>query len=173
MLAGWSAQFTASYTNAHFDDALIPCNDYNGDGTPDTNGIPAVQAGRYYSRCTSHASLGALPKLQISANSEYGAKLTQNVRGYVRALVNYAPSAHDPNDGRTVPSTFRTDMFAGLAFEGSFKGSIELFARNLFNERTRLSSGGAIFDLFGSPTGYSPVSIRRPREIGFVTRFDF
>ncbi|WP_218017107.1 TonB-dependent receptor [Sphingobium herbicidovorans] len=172
MMAGWTSQFTASYANAHFDNAAIPCNDYNGDGEPDTNGIPAVQAGRYFSRCNSRASLGSLPKWQISANTEYSVALGKSASGYIRGLVNYAPSAEDSNDGRVVPSTFRADAFAGVTFT-RLNASIEVFGRNIFNERTRVAAGGPIFSLFGAPTGYSPVTVRRPREVGVLARVNF
>lgn len=172
MVAGWTSQLTVSYADAHFDNALIPCNDFNGDGTPDTDGIPAVQAGRYFSRCVSRATLGALPKWQVSANTEYVASLGGGLDGYIRALADYSPAARDPNNNLRTPSSFRVDAFAGLRLD-DIGASLEIFARNLFNERTRLPGTGEIFSLFGAPTGYSPVSLRRGREMGARLQISF
>ena len=172
MAKGWMSQLTVSYANAHFDDAEIPCNDFNGDGEADSQGIPAVQAGRYFSRCTSRASLGGLPKWQVSANTEYTAALSGGLDGFVRLLADYSPAAREPADGRRVPSSFQIDMFAGLRLDKA-NASIELFARNLLNERKRMPGGGEIYSLFGAPTGYFPVSIGRGREVGVLGRVSF
>jgi iron complex outermembrane receptor protein len=169
---GWTAQLGVSYADAHFDDAPIPCNDFNGDGQADSSGIPAVQAGRYFSRCVSDASLGGLPKWQVSLNSDYNFPLGPKADGYVRGLVNYKPAATDPNSGLETPETFQADVFAGLRLR-HVGASIELFARNLFDEQTRLPSAGEIYSLFGAPTGYSQATLRRPREVGVVARLDF
>src|SRR5438105_12273264 len=65
----WSINGIYTYTDAHFANALLPCNDYNGDGVLDVNGIPMVQKGRYVSLCTENGPLGSLPKTSLTVNT--------------------------------------------------------------------------------------------------------
>jgi iron complex outermembrane recepter protein len=171
IMDGWSAQFTASYSDAHFDDALIPCNDFNGDGAPDDEGIATVQAGRYFSRCRSSAQVSSLPRWQVSANSEYSWNVGDSTKAFVRGLATYRPSSTDPNDGDVFQSAFRADLFAGFRFD-AYDAEVSLFARNVFDD-VNYDIGEEIFGLFGNNTGYRSVFSERGREIGLRVRYNF
>jgi hypothetical protein len=99
-----------------------PRNDYNGDGRPDVNSAPAVQAGRYFSLCRSSATPTGAPKLQASANSEVNVAIQDGFKGFVRGLVRYQGTREDANSGiRTQPQT-TIDAFAGLKDAGRRRG---------------------------------------------------
>lgn len=63
----WMVGLNYTYTDAKFDNVLVPCNDHNGDGVPDVNGMPMVQPGKFVSECRSSTTLGSLPKSSVSA----------------------------------------------------------------------------------------------------------
>jgi iron complex outermembrane recepter protein len=88
----WMLDLIYTYTNAHFANALVPCNDYNGDGVPDVNGIPMVQQGKYVSECHSNTTLGSLPKTSISAMTNYDF----HFGGLKQWAVSPSPSGRQP-----------------------------------------------------------------------------
>ncbi len=99
-----------------------PRNDYNGDGRPDVNSAPAVQAGRYFSLCRSSATPTGAPKLQASANSEVNVAIQDGFKGFVRGLVRYQGTREDANSGIRTQSQTTIDAFAGLKDAGRRRG---------------------------------------------------
>jgi iron complex outermembrane receptor protein len=165
----WTAQFTGSFADARYDDARIPCNDFNGDGVPDQDGAPAVQPGRIVSECLSNNALSSLPKWQISANSTYVVPFGR-FDGFVRALGRYAAVGRDPNSGETIPSAFIADFFLGA--QSSERGEISLYAKNLF-DRKEITRTSQAFGILGNPTGYYLLNVPQGREVGVQIRYDF
>ena len=168
---GWTAQLAAAYADATYEDAAIPCNDYDGDGAPDQVGLPGVQAGKFVSLCQSSGAIAALPKWQVSVNSEYSFAAWEGAEGFVRGLATYRPEIVDSNSGITTESAFRMDLFAGVRLE-ELNAEVSLFARNLFDDTTTVP-GGSTFSLFGTPTGYNLVDRDKGREIGVAVRYTF
>jgi len=169
----WNAQLTATYTDAHYDNAAIPCNDYNGDGVPDQgegfSGGPLVQVGKYVSTCNSSDQVSSLPKTQLSANSEYDFALNDDWKLFVRGLARYGSSRKDPNTGVQGDSTFKVDAAVGVRALG---GELNIFARNVFDQQ-RNTTGGDIFDLFTQPTHYKGIDYDQRREVGMQVRWSY
>ena len=167
----WNAQLSASYTDAKYDNADIPCNDYNNDGEPDSGGIPSVQPGRFVSICSSSSALSALPKFQASFNTEYSIDLPDDFQTFVRFLGRYQGKRINPNSNIRFPDSFKLDAFAGV--RTPIGAEINFFVRNVFDQRRDNVSPGQIFSLFGSPTGYTPITYDQRREFGIQTRLSF
>ena len=166
----WSVGLNAAYTDAHYDHATIPCNDYNGDGSPDVSGAPKVQQGQYVSTCVSNASLGQLPKVSITANTDYSFKLW-GLDAYVRANAAFHDKAYFPQTAATMPSYTLVNGFVGLKGPDG-KWELSLFAKNLFDSVVQDTDGGPWFTL-GQDTGYRVGTVTKGREIGVTLRRDF
>jgi iron complex outermembrane recepter protein len=166
----WSVQTNLSYADAHYDDAAIPCNDYNGDGQPDNIGQPAVQAGQYISLCRTDAAVSSIPKFQATVTSEYRFEVADGYDAFVRGLARYRGEREDPNTGISRDSTFRVDAYAGVKTPQGVELSV--FARNLLDDTDDFVDTEA-YSLFGAPTGYSVVDYDQRREVGVQLRYDF
>jgi iron complex outermembrane recepter protein len=165
----WSAAANLSYADAHYDDAAIPCNDFNGDGRPDNSGVPAVQAGRYFSVCTSDAAVSSIPKFQATLSTEYRFEVVGGREAFVRGLANYRGEREDPNTGVSRDATFRLDAFAGVEVADGVEFSV--FARNLLDDTDNFV-GPESFNA-GFPTGYANITYDQRREVGVQLRYDF
>jgi iron complex outermembrane receptor protein len=167
--ARWTAQLTGSYANARYDDALIPCNDFNNDGVPDQNGAPSVQPGRIVSVCRSNSALSNLPKWQLSANTTYTVPFGR-FEGFVRGLGRYSAAGEDPTTAQRSPGAFIADMFVGA--HSDTLGEISLYAKNIF-DRQNITATGPASGILGNPTGYSVLFVPPGRQIGVQLRYDF
>jgi iron complex outermembrane receptor protein len=165
----WSAGLNLSYADARYDDALIPCNDYNGDGVPNDDGEQAVQAGRYFSVCVSDDAVSTIPKFQASLSSEYRFNIVGDREAFVRGLATYRGERENAATGVTRDATFRIDAFAGVEVANGVELSV--FARNLLDDTDDFIGPEAIGD-FG-PTGYATISYDQRREVGVQLRYDF
>lgn len=170
LLPGWTAGLSVAYANAHFDNTLIPCNDYNGDGTPDQLTAPAVQRGRYFSLCKSSAGLSGAPKFQASFNSEYSSDIGDGFETFIRGLAKYQGKVTNANTGRSLPQSVTVDGFVG--FRTDVGAEVSLFARNLTNRRVD-DFAQPMFDLFGNNTGYTAGTKSLGREVGILLRIDY
>ena len=166
----WTANFNLAYTDAHFDNALIPCNDFNGDGTPDIDGVRRIQQGRNVSLCESSGSLGALPEWSFSAGSEY-VRPVGRFEGFVRGLVNYSGEVTTLNTGYTADAYTLANLFVGVR-DPQLGWEFTVFAKNLFDHEQQLTEEGS-GSLFGVPSGYRFGTLTQPREIGFTLRYSF
>ena len=166
----WSVGLNATYTDAHYDGATVPCNDYNGDGTPDVTGVPMVQQGQYVSVCTSNASLGQLPKVSVTASTDYSFTLW-GLDAYVRANAAYHDEAYFPQTAWTQPAYTVVNGFVGLKGpDGKWEAS--LYAKNLFDNVVQDTDGGPWYTL-GQDTGYRIGTVTKGREVGITLRRDF
>lgn len=166
----WTANFNLAYTDAHFDKALIPCNDYNGDGTPDIDGPRRVQTGQIVSLCESSGALGALPEWSFSVGSEY-IRPVGRFEGFVRGLVNYSGEVTTLNTGYTADAYTLANLFVGVR-DPQAGWELTLFAKNLFDHVQQLTEEGP-GTLFGVPSGYRFGTVSQPREVGFTLRYSF
>lgn len=166
----WNAALTVTYADAHFDNALIPCNDYLGNGTPNNGTSPAVQAGKYVSTCRSSGNLSTAPKFQASFNTDANFDLGGNTTAFIRGLARFNGSATNANTGIHTPSNLNIDMFAGV--RTPFGAEVSLFTRNLTNAVQRINQG-PIYGLFGDRTAYDRVTVTKGREIGVQFKFDY
>jgi len=170
ILKAWNAGLTITYSDAKFANALIPCNDYLGNGTPNNATTPAVQRGQYFSLCKSSGGLSTAPKFQAAFNTDASFDLGRNNSAFVRGLAKYNGSASNPNTGVGTPAFLTIDAFAGV--RTPFGVELSIFGRNL-TDRVIRTDNGAAFGLFGDRSGYNAVVINKGREIGFQMRFDY
>ena len=170
----WNAQVSASYIDAHYDNALLYCNDSNNDGVPDNAGA-FVQPGRQVSLCASNRPLqdtfGNEPgKLNVTARSEY----TRNVGKYdafVRGLVRFVPESYNQSIDKKIDAFTPVDLYVGLRNPDQ-KWELSIWAQNLFD--SSVDRGAFQFFQGGLSGGYS--GLRAPleeRRVGATLRYNF
>ncbi|WP_203290715.1 TonB-dependent receptor [Maricaulis parjimensis] len=167
----WTINTIYTYTDAHFDNALVPCNDYDGDGVLDTNGPPMVQEGRYVSECAVNGPLGALPSRSWSANTNYDFQVG-GLDAYVRASAVGYDSYFFPQTGRTFEGDLRVNAYVGIRDQDR-NWELMLWAKNLFDHVVEDTDGGD-WTIFGSvPSGLRVGTVTNHREVGLTLRRDF
>ncbi|WP_395332019.1 TonB-dependent receptor [Novosphingobium sp. BL-8H] len=169
----------ASYADAHFDNAVIPCNTY------DAAGNPTVPVGQQISTCQSKDRLAQIPKFNLSANGEFRMPVG-SVTPFLRGLVTYRPGFNSLRDNYSYRDYVKMDLFLGVRGENG-RWEVNLFAKNLLNQTRALSVGDSVFtqatselDFTFNPTGaggipfnsgYRTATITPPREFGLTTIF--
>ena len=171
----WDVGVAASYTRARFKNALVPCNDYAGTGTPNQTGTPAVTGSGNVSYCRSNGPLAEAPDFGLTANSEIRFPMG-SVTPFVRALFTYRPSFKSERVQYTYQDRELLNMFVGLRSEDGWE--FDLFVRNLLNQKriTNISLGegtanALIAGVFNS--GYRTVNVTNPREFGATLKFNW
>jgi len=167
---GWNIGGIFTYTDAHFANAELPCNDYNGDGVLDVNGIPMVQSGRYVSLCKENGPLGSLPKVSFTANTSYDFEVG-TVPAYIRLNSLTVSSSYFPQTGRTFPGYTTVNGSIG-AFSPDRNWELSLWAKNLFNKVVEDTDGGP-WTIFGVPSGLRIGTVTNDREVGVTLRRTF
>ncbi|ADG10255.1 TonB-dependent receptor [Caulobacter segnis] len=170
---GWQATISASYVDAHYDNALLYCNDNNNDGVPDAGGA-FVQPGRQVSVCASNSKLandtGLAPgKFNLSLNSEY----VRNVGAvdlFARGLARYTPRSYLPNVDQHFSAYATVDLYLGVrSADRAWEAS--LFAQNLFDKSEQLSVGTVYVN--GVAGGYRTARVNAERKVGISFRYNF
>lgn len=176
----WDVGLSASYAKARYTNALLPCNDYAGTGTPNQNGAPTVTGTGNVSYCTNNGRISETPDLGINANTEIRFP-TGNVTPYVGAVLSHRPSFFSDTVQYDYQSRTLLNMFVGVRGEDD-KWSLGLFARNLLDQNrvTNISLGtatvssilagvgGGVYD-----SGYRAVNTMNPREFGLSAAIKF
>ena len=169
----------ASYADAHYDNAEIPCNTY------DASGNPTVPVGQQLSTCQSKDRLAQIPKFNLSANGEVRMPVG-SVTPFLRGLVTYRPGFNSLRDNYKYQDYVKLDLFMGVRGEGG-RWEVNLFAKNLLKQTRALAVGDSVFtqatselDLTYTPTGaggipfnsgYRTATITPPREFGITSIF--
>lgn len=179
----WNVSFAMTYSDAKLKSALIPCNDSNFDGTPDT-GVPTVAQfvakGLIVARCRSNDSISRTPKWSLNVQSEYFIPLSEVTEAFVRGNFNYYPDNPNASQGIVIDKYSLLNMYLGLRDRDS-AWEVTLFANNLLNTQQILSfnavaptSAAAIatFPQPGGP-GYNQISYTPRREFGLQVRYSF
>lgn len=166
----WNIGGIFTYTDAHFANATLPCNDYNGDGVLDVNGVPMVQQGRYVSLCTENGALGSLPKVSFTANTSYDFDVGE-LPAYVRLNSYTVSSSFFPQTGATFPGYTTVNGSIG-AFSPDRKWELSIWGKNLFNKVVQDTDGGP-WTIFGVPSGLRIGTVTNNREIGVSLRRSF
>lgn len=166
----WMLGVNYTYTDAHFANALVPCNDYNGDGVPDVNGTPMVQQGKYVSECRSSTTLGALPKTSISAMTNYEMHLG-SLDEYVRANMIKRDQAYFPQSAKWLPGDMRVNLYVGVATRDK-RWDVSVWAKNVFNKVVQDTDGGP-WSIFGGLSGLNIGTVTNNREVGATVRWEF
>ena len=173
----------ATYADAHYNNAKLYCNDYNGDGIPDSIGTPKVPGTEQVAVCTRNDRIADVPKFGLSSSGEVRFGMG-SVTPFVRGLVSYRPGYFSENSNYQYRDFTKVDVFVGL--RGGDRWELNVFAKNLLNQTRaqRVSQGnaqvatGALpgLESFGTipfDSGYRLASITSPREIGATLRFSW
>lgn len=162
----------ANYADAKFRDATSPCNDYNGDGAPDSIGAPSVPLGQQVAFCRLTGRLSDQAPWNLSVNAEYAIEVGDNRSFFVRGVAAYTPKRSDPFTSARYDDLLDNSLFLGFrGTDGSYEFSV--FAKNIANVATITSRAAQQLDYSVTPTGYSPASLVRPREFGLIARAAF
>jgi iron complex outermembrane receptor protein len=178
----------ASYADAHYDNAKTYCNDYNGDGVPDSTGTPSVPAGRQVAVCARNDRLAQIPKFNLTANGEVHSYVGR-YQPFLRGLVTYRPGFSSSLDNYQYRDYTNVSLFLGIRGPSN-RWELNVFAKNLLDQAraTRVSQGLAqnpttgidpvTFQPTGAPgapfnSGYRTAVISPPREVGVSLNFNW
>lgn len=179
----WSFDLGFTWAKAELDNALVPCNDGNFDGTPDSI-VPTTQAfinaGVLVARCRSNASISRTPRWNLSAQSEFSQPISDNAEGFIRGNFVYYPDNPNSSQGVVIDKYSLLNLFAGIRSPDS-AWEVSLFANNILNTRQVLSvnpvapvSSGNVAAVFGRPaSGYQSIAYTPRREFGLQLRYAF
>jgi len=185
-----------SYAKGKIDNGVVACNDFDGDGRPDSvlstptvDDIRNAAGGEEVGACRINDRLSPAPTWTMVLQPDYSFALTDKLNGFLRALYTYYPS-NDQNPYNRFDSVDAygvLNLYTGLRSpDGAWE--LSLFAKNVLNEDQVIDRGqGPI------TTGYqrllppeyqtaegasiaSPYMTTRlvaPREIGASIRYAF
>lgn len=163
---------SATYNDAKFKNATAPCNDFNGDGIPDSNGTPTVPVGQNVSLCRLSGRLSDQAKWGTSLNLEYSVPVGGNREFFARGLASYVPKRTDPFQNVRYDDLLNNSVFLGFRdADGAYEFSV--FAKNLANVSTLTTRGARQIDYSVFDSGYAVGTPVRPREFGIVGRVGF
>ncbi|MGW8203757.1 TonB-dependent receptor [Sphingomonas bisphenolicum] len=176
----WDMNVSAAYTRARFSNALVPCNDFDGSGSPNQNGTPKITGTGNVSYCRTSGRMAEVPDFSLTANTELRIP-TGAYTPFIRALFTYRPGFHSDQVNYDYRSRELLNLFLGVRGPDS-RWELTAFARNLLNQKriTNISLGNGI-----SPTsqplgptgaipydsGYRLVNVMNPREFGATLNF--
>lgn len=180
-LAGrWDAfdfSTSASYVDAKYDDAMAPCNDFNGDGKPDAAGVPSIPGGQQVAMCGRNDRIAEQPKFSLTANAEYRFAIG-DYEPFVRGLFTYRPGFNSTVANYDYRSRETLNLYLGLRGPDR-RWELTAFAKNVLNQQriTSISQGnfqiGTVNPLAAFDSGYRLVSSTTPREFGLTAQFNF
>jgi iron complex outermembrane receptor protein len=163
---------SATYNDAKFKNAKAPCNDFNGDGVPDSDGSQYIPVGQNVSICRLSGRLSDQAPWGVSLNAEYRVDVGGSRELFVRGLANYVPKRSDPFINVKYGDLLNNSVFLGVrgpadAYE------FAVFAKNLANVAVLTTRGSTQVDYSAVPTGYSVGTAVRPREFGLSFRLSY
>lgn len=172
----WDISLNASYANARYGSALLPCNDFDGSGAPNQNGSPTIRGAGNVSYCVSNGRLAEVPDFNLSANSEIRfamGSLTPSLRG----LVNFRPGFDSDRANFKYSSRTQLNLYAGIRSDDA-GWEVNLFVKNALNQKriTNISLGNWVqATAAGLPydSGYRLINAMVPREAGVTAVYKF
>lgn len=176
----WDIGVSASYAKARYKNALLPCNDYAGTGTPNQTGAPAITGTGNVSYCRSNGRISDIPDFGLTANTEVRFPMGA-LTPFASAMLSYRPGYFSQTAQYDYQARTQVNAFVGLRGPDE-KWSITVFARNLLNQHkiTNISLGtqtiSSIMAGFGGGTydsGYRTVNVTNPREFGLTFGVNF
>ena len=173
---------SAAYINAHYDNALVPCNVF------DSNGIAVVPVGQVSAECIRNDALSQVPKFTASLNGEYRFH-TGKLEPFIRGLATYRPGFFSSYDNYDYSSYTDLSLFLGVR-DANNKWEVSLFSKNLLDQTRALRVSQSVgqygtagldpvtFQPTGGPgapfvSGYRSAVITLPREFGITARVNF
>lgn len=174
-LDNWDVSVSAAYIKGRYDDAALPCNDFDGDGKPDGTGTPVITGSGNVSFCKTNSRLADIPDFTLSANSELRFPM-DTVTPFVRGLLSYRPGVFSERADFRYQSRALLNAYVGVRTNDG-RWEVNVFAKNLLNQKriTNISLGNAQQATAAGPydSGYRMVSATNPREVGLTTTFNF
>ena len=171
----WDISLNLSYARARYDDALLPCNDFNGDGIPDANGTPRITGTGNVSLCKSSGRLADVPDFNMSATTEFRFPVG-DLTPFVRGLFTYRPSLTSERFNFDFESRSLLNVYLGVRGADD-RWEINVFAKNMFNQQriTAISQGNAQQPTSSVPydSGYRTINATNPREFGLTAGLKF
>jgi iron complex outermembrane receptor protein len=175
----WRIDANTTFSDARYVHARLPCNDFAGTGSPNTDGSPRVVGAGVTSVCMTNGTLGA-PNWFFSVNSEYDVPVSAHVTAFLRGLYSFTPTnrltlqavGQDPRNlanvylGARAPEG-RWEAFLFVKNVLGVTGSTNLFGEQF---DSGFSTSGAAVNY---NTGYASSLIQHPREIGGSLTFRF
>lgn len=166
----------ASYARGRFNNASLPCNDFNGDGAPDTSGAPDITGSGNVSFCRTDGRIAEIPDLNMTANAELRFP-TGNVEPFISALVNYRPGFHYWRTDYDYRATVLANLYLGVRGPDS-RWEIRGFVKNILNQQhiMNIVGDGSVPTAVPGTTynsGYTLISATQPREFGASVSFNF
>lgn len=163
---------SATYNDAKFKNATAPCNDFNGDGTPDSVGPQRVPVGQNVAFCRLNGRLSDQAPWGVSVNAEYRVPVSGNRELFARGLANYVPKREDPFINVKYGDLLNNSVFLGVRGPNdSYEFSV--FAKNLSDVAVLTTRGPTQVDYSTFPTGYAVGRAVRPREFGLNFRVTY
>ncbi|AIT06211.1 hypothetical protein MC45_07195 [Sphingomonas taxi] len=163
---------SATYNDAKFKNATAPCNDFNGDGIPDSVGAQRVPVGQNVAFCRLNGRLSDQAPWGVSVNAEYRVPVSGNRELFLRGLANYVPKREDPFINVKYGDLLNNSVFFGVRGPNdSYEFSV--FAKNLANVAVLTTRGSTQVDYSAFPTGYAVGTAVRPREFGLNFRVTY
>jgi iron complex outermembrane receptor protein len=192
-LQRWTVNGAFSYAKGKIKNGLVACNDFNGDGVPDT-ALPATVTtgqigaaagpGEAVAACRVNFRLSTSPDFSATLQSEYSLPVTTTMDGFVRGLYSFFGSnPQDPiNPYDNVRAYGLFNLYTGVrSNDGAWE--VALFGKNLFNDETRLNSGNNVQTTsYTNPLTqagatlsslYATTRITAQREFGINLRYAF
>jgi iron complex outermembrane receptor protein len=178
---GWRVRVNTTYDDSRYDNAKLPCNDFNGSGQPNNDGPPrVVPAGAVTSVCTTNTSLGA-PRWFVSFNTDYTLALSDRLEGVVRGVYSFTPTANlglaaINQDPRNI-----ANVYLGVHPPGG-RWEADVFVKNVLGA---LGGGNLLGEQYDAGyllpsvqavnynTGYRSSSMMRPRQVGVTLAYRF
>lgn len=178
----FDAQLSASWVDAHYENALVPCNTF------DSTGAAYVPVGQVSSTCVRGDRLAQVPKFYGSLTGEYRF-FTGNLQPFIRGLVSYRPSFYSSYDQYNYSSFTNLSMFLGVRGRDD-RWEISVWSKNLLDQERalRVSQGQGQVPTTGldpvtfqpngtagAPflSGYRTAVLTPPREFGLTARISF
>jgi iron complex outermembrane receptor protein len=179
----WNVGLSASYARSRYDNARTPCNDYNFDGKPDTQGTRAVPIGQQVSFCTRNDRISETPDFSLSANTEYAIDLG-DIEPFIRGLVTYRTGFYSQLASYRYNAYSNANLYVGIR-NRTTGWDLTLFVKNLFDttQVRSVSNDGNLQVATGTTTrtgtptpflsNYRAVYSGLPREFGLTGRVAF
>lgn len=193
----WDISASVSYANGKIKNGLIPCDDLNGDGRPDsittTPSLAQLQTA-YGSnnlagcRVTQRSSFQS--PFSASVQSEYRVAVSDKTEAYLRGLFSfYGKSQNDPSNAfDDVAAYGLLNLFTGVRDPGGM-WEVSFYAKNVFDTLKVLTRTRPLItnyrELVLGPSGpiganamtytstYTGITTTAPREFGLSVRFSF
>ena len=183
--ANWLMSAAASYNDAKYDGAEVPCGSV-GD---------MADSGSQLATCTSDGRIGVEPNWSVNLSSEYTLpELMSGIDGYVRSLYRFTDNRDD--DFAAVNANLYDkyhlggygiwDLYFGVRAADN-QWDINIWAKNLFDKQAKTdigyeeSNAGFNFAALATPSrggdtlssGYNVVSVIPERTIGISATYRF